>query len=194
MTASSPKAVCVFCASSRTVDKVYVDAATELGRLMGRDGIELVYGGASIGLMGAVARGVHQEGGRVIGVLPEFFKVKDIEYLEADELIVVDTMRERKAIMDQRSDGFIVLPGGIGTLEEAMEILSMIQLRLTQKPLVFLNTKNFYNGLIDHIKKMVDLKFAKEETQKMFATVNSPQEALDYVKTFSPPALHQKWI
>ncbi len=188
------KAVCVFCASSRSVGQVYIEAAMELGRLMGRDRIDLVYGGASIGLMGAVARGVHQEGGRVIGVLPEFFKVKDIEYLEADELIVVQEMRERKAVMDQRSDGFIVLPGGVGTLEEALEILSMIQLRLTQKPLVFLNTENFYNGLIDHIKKMVDLKFAKEETLKMFAVVNSPQEALDYVQNFSPPELRQKWM
>ena len=188
------KAVCVFCASSRSVGQVYIDAAMELGRLMGRDRIDLVYGGASIGLMGAVARGVHREGGRVIGVLPEFFKGKDIEYQDADELITVPTMRERKAAMDQRSEAFIVLPGGIGTLEEAMEILSMIQLRLTQKPLVFLNTENFYNGLIDHIKKMVDLKFAKQETLKMFATVNSPQEALDYVKNFSPPELRSKWM
>jgi len=188
------KAVCVFCASSRSVGQVYIDAAMELGRLMGRDGIDLVYGGAAIGLMGAVAKGAHQEGGRVIGVLPEFFKVKDIEYLEADELIVVQEMRERKAVMDQRSDGFIVLPGGVGTLEEAMEILSMIQLRLTQKPLVFLNTENFYDGLINHIKKIIDLKFAKQETLKMFAIVNSPQEALDYLRGFTPPALHQKWM
>ena len=161
---------------------------------MGREGIDLVYGGASIGLMGAVAKGVHQEGGRVIGVLPEFFKVKDIEYQDADEIITVPNMRERKAAMDERSDGFIVLPGGIGTLEEAMEILSMIQLRLTQKPLVFLNTENFYDGLIDHIKKMVNLKFAKQETLKMFATATTPQEALEYVRSFKPPDLHQKWM
>ena len=91
----------------------------------------LIYGGASIGLMGCVARGVHEFGGQVTGVLPEFFKIKEIEYGDADELIVTKDMRERKAVMDQKSDAFITLPGGIGTMEEAMEILSMKQLKLT---------------------------------------------------------------
>lgn len=187
-------AICVFCASSGSVDQVYMDAALDLGRLMGSAGLDLIYGGASIGLMGCLARGVHQQGGKVVGVLPEFFRGKDIEYQEADELIVVEGMRERKAVMDRRADAFIVLPGGVGTLEEAMEILSMIQLRLTRKPLVFLNVENFYDGLIGHMKKMVELKFAKKETLKMFAVESTPQAALDYIKNFSPPDLHGKWI
>jgi uncharacterized protein (TIGR00730 family) len=188
------KAICVFCASSNAVDQKYIDEAFNLGCMLGSADIDLVYGGASIGLMGSVARGVHQEGGKVIGVLPEFFKVKDIEYSEADELIVVKDMRERKAVMDQRADGFIVLPGGVGTLEEAMEILSMIQLRLTKKPLVFVNTNSFFNGLIDHLKMTVESKFAKDETLKMFAVVPNPQAAMDYLKNFTPPELHAKWI
>jgi uncharacterized protein (TIGR00730 family) len=188
------KAICVFCASSNSVDQEYIEEAFNLGFMMGQDSIDLVYGGASIGLMGSVARGVHQGGGKVVGVLPEFFKKKDIEYSEADELIVVKDMRERKAVMDQRSDGFIVLPGGVGTLEEALEILSMIQLRLTRKPLVFVNTNNFYNGLIDHMKKTVESKFAKEETLKMFEVVPDPQSALEYLNNFTPPELHTKWI
>ncbi|MGV7221154.1 MAG: TIGR00730 family Rossman fold protein [Nitrospinales bacterium] len=188
------KAICVFCASSNSVDPEYIEEAFNLGYMMGQDGIDLVYGGASIGLMGSVARGVHKGGGKVVGVLPEFFKKKDIEYSDADELIVVKDMRERKAVMDQRSDGFIVLPGGVGTLEEALEILSMIQLRLTQKPLVFVNTNNFYNGLIDHLKMTVEAKFAKEETLKMFEVVPDPQSALEYLKNFTPPELHNKWI
>lgn len=187
-------AICVFCASSNAVDQVYKDAAFDLGRRIGKAGIDLVYGGASIGLMGCVARGQHQAGGKVIGVLPKFFKVKDIEYSQADELIVVEDMRQRKDVMDKRADAFIVLPGGVGTLEEAMEILSMVQLGLTNKPLVFINTENFYGGLIEHMKKMVELKFAKEETLNMFAAAPHPQAALDYIKNFTSTNLRGKWI
>ena len=155
------RSICVFCASSSAVQPVFLEAAFELGRCMGKEGIDLVYGGASIGLMGEVARGVHRERGKVVGVLTKFFKKKEIAYDDADELIVTRDMRERKAVMDERSDAFIALPGGVGTLEEAVEILSMIQLRLTQKPLVFVNTRNFYGTLLKHFQKMVDWKFAK---------------------------------
>ena len=103
------KSICVFCGSSQAVEDSYKSVATELGREIGRRGADLVYGGASIGLMGCVARGVHEEKGKVIGILPEFFRKKDIEYLDADELIVTKDMRERKAKMDERSDAFIVL-------------------------------------------------------------------------------------
>lgn len=186
--------ICVFCASSNAVDAVYLEAATDLGRRMGAAGIDLVYGGASIGLMGAVARGVHDRGGKVTGVLPHFFKKKDIEYSEADELIVTRDMRERKAVMDQRSDAFIVLPGGVGTLEEAMEIFSLIQLKQTAKPLVFINTEHFYDGIVHHFEKLVELKFAKEETLKMYAYVETPEEAMEFIEKFQPPELHSKWL
>lgn len=188
------RSLCVFCASSESVDVVYRDMATDLGRRMGRMGIDLVYGGASIGLMGCVARGVHEFGGRVTGVLPEFFKSKDIEYSEADELIVTRNMRERKAVMDQKSDGFITLPGGIGTLEEAMEILSMKQLKLTRKPLVFINTCNFYDGLIANLQEMVDLKFAKQKTMDLFAVEPDAQTALQYIMDYRPPEIPSKWL
>ena len=188
------RAMCVFCASSNAVDAVYLEAATDLGRRMGQLGIDLVYGGASIGLMGALARGVHEKGGKVTGVLPKFFKKVEIEYGEADELIVTRDMRERKAIMDERSDAFIVLPGGVGTLEEAMEIFSLIQLKQTLKPLVFVNTEGFYDGIIRHFEQLVQLKFAKKETLKMYALVKSPQEAIDFIENFRPPEVHSKWI
>ena len=181
------RAICVFCASSSHVAPVYMETATELGRRMGRMGVELIYGGASIGLMGCVARGVHEEGGRVTGVLPEFFKTKDIEYREADRLIVTKDMRDRKAELDARADGFIVLPGGIGTLEEAMEILSMRQLKLTDKPLVFVNTEGFYEGLISHLKEIVDLNFAKPNTLDLFGVAADPEQALQYILSYEPP-------
>jgi cytokinin riboside 5'-monophosphate phosphoribohydrolase len=182
------QSICVFCASSESVDDLFKDIALELGHELGRRRIDLVYGGASIGLMGCVARGVHEEKGKVIGVLPEFFKTKKIEYSKADELIVTQDMRERKAVMDKKSDAFIVLPGGIGTLEEAMEILSMRQLSLTDKPLVFINTQGFYEGLRANFKEMVSLKFVKPNVMNMYAMVPDPKSALDYLFSYAQQA------
>jgi cytokinin riboside 5'-monophosphate phosphoribohydrolase len=182
------KSICVFCGSSESVDDLFKDIALELGRELGRRRIDLVYGGASIGLMGWLARGVHEEKGKVIGVLPEFFKTKDIEYSEANELIVTQDMCERKAVMDKRSDAFIVLPGGIGTLEEAMEILCMRQLCLTDKPLVFINTQGFYEGLRATFEGMVELKFAKPNVMDIYTMVPDPKSGLDYLLSYAPQA------
>ncbi len=191
---SQVKSICVYCASSKEVHQEFLEMAADLGRRMARQGIDLVYGGASIGLMGAVARGVHQEGGRVVGVLPRFFMVEGIRYDEADELIVTEDMRDRKAEMDRRSDAFMVLPGGIGTLEEAMEILSMKQLKLTSKPLVFINTRKFYDGLIGNLREMVDLQFAKSESLDLFAVEPDPESALKYTLEYKPVEVHSKWM
>ena len=123
-----------------------------------------------------------------------FFMNKEIEYGEADELIVTKDMRERKAIMDQKSDAFITLPGGLGTMEEALEILSMKQLKLTPKPLLFINTCNFFDGLISNLQEMVDLKFAKKETLDLFAVEPGPEQALDYILNYEPPKISSKWL
>ena len=181
------KSICVFCGSSQAVKDCYKSVAIELGREIARRGADLVYGGASIGLMGCVARGVHEEKGKVIGILPEFFRKKDIEYLDADELIVTKDMRERKAKMDERSDAFIVLPGGIGTLEETMEILSMRQLKLTNKPLVFISTGGFYDKLNETFASMIEQKFAKENIRNMFAMTSDPKGALEYIFSYTSP-------
>ena len=172
------KSICVFCGSSESVDSSYKKVAMELGCAIGKKGIDLIYGGASIGLMGCVARGVHEEKGNVIGILPEFFKSKDIEYLDADELIVTKDMRERKAKMDEKSDAFIVLPGGLGTLEEAMEILSMRQLKLTHKPLVFINSHGFYNNLNEIFEVMIEQKFAKKNKNSRFYVKGKAKRSL----------------
>lgn len=181
------RAICVFCASSSSVDQIFRDTADDLGRKMGELGIDLVYGGATIGLMGSVARGVHASGGKVVGVLPQFMKSKDIEYAEADELIVTRDMRERKAIMDDRADAFIALPGGVGTLEELMEILSMKQLQLNPKPLVVLNTHHFYDKWVALIQDMVARKFTKASIQDLFYLAKDPQSALDYILQYERP-------
>jgi hypothetical protein len=176
----------VFCSSSNSIDDVYFETAIDLGHRIGQLGLGLVYGGASIGLMGAIARATHEKGGRVLGVIPEFFRDKDknFEYSKADELIIVETMRIRKAVMDERADAFIALPGGIGTLEEVIEILSMKQLGLTEKPLVFVNTNNFYDGLISNLQNMVDLKFAKSSTLELFAVCPDPLSALEFIFSY----------
>ncbi len=176
------QSVCVFCASSEAVGEGYKKVARNLGHLIGEAGLELIYGGASIGLMGEVARGVHERRGRVVGVLPRFFLNKEITYEAADELIVTQDMRERKSIMDGRADAFIVLPGGVGTLEEAMEILSQIQLKQTTKPLVFINTDGFYDGLEDFFRHLVKLDFAKQKTFKLFGMEKNPEGALGYIR------------
>ena len=184
----SIKSICVFCSSSNSIDDVYFETATDLGHRIGQLGLDLVYGGASIGLMGAIARATHEKGGRVLGVIPEFFRDKDknFEYSKADELIIVETMRIRKAVMDERADAFIALPGGIGTLEEVIEILSMKQLGLTEKPLVFVNTNNFYDGLISNLRKMVSLKFVKSSTLELFAVCPDPSSALEFILSYQP--------
>ena len=191
---NKPSTICVFCGSSELVDDIFKATAFELGLELGRRGIDLIYGGASIGLMGCVARGVHEEKGKVIGVLPEFFKTKDIEYSEADELIITRDMRERKAVMDQRSDAFIVLPGGIGTLEEAIEILSMRQLNLTDKLLIFINTQGFYEALCSTLEKMIGLKFAKPNIIDMYKIAPDPKSALDYLLSYVPRSPHNKLL
>ena len=172
------RSVCVFCASSDSVAELYRQTAYDLGQRLACEGVALVYGGASIGLMGCVARGVHAEGGKVIGVLPDFFIGKGIDYLEVDELIITKDIRERKAVMDLRSEAFMALPGGIGTLEEAVEILSLVQLRQTAKPMILINTLDFYHELLSLLEKMVRLKFAKPDTMKIFHLAKDPADAI----------------
>ena len=190
------KSICVFCASSSAVDKVYHQVATDLGQRIGLLGLDLIFGGGGIGLMGDVARGVHDKGGRVVGVIPEFFlnNEQPIEYAKADELIVTKDMRSRKAIMDERSDAFIVLPGGIGTLEEATEIISMKQLGLTEKPIVFINTNKFYDAFILNLNRMVELKFAKQSTLGLINVLPDPLSALEFITAYQPQKTNSKWL
>ena len=180
------QSVCVFCASSQSVPESFKEVAYDLGQRLAHERIELVYGGASIGLMGCVARGAHAGAGRIIGILPYFFMGKGIDYQQTDEMIVTKDIRERKAIMDSRSDAFIALPGGVGTLEETIEILSLIQLKQTTKPLILINTHDFYRELIDWFEKMIRLKFAKPDTLGLFYLAKDPSDAIQFLKDFRP--------
>src|SRR3954469_201679 len=128
----------------------------------------LVYGGGKTGIMGALARAVKEDGGRVVGVIPEFMKVKELAFDEADELVTVITMRERKLLMETRADAFVALPGGWGTLEEMMEILTLRQLDVIRKPCVFLNQGGFYDDLLRFFERMVRERFNKVSNLDLF--------------------------
>ncbi|MEO0474420.1 MAG: TIGR00730 family Rossman fold protein [Planctomycetota bacterium] len=155
------KSICVYCGSSEDIDPAYRQAAKDLGKAIAEHGDQLVYGGGSVGLMGDCARSVHEHGGKVVGVIPESLSTVEIAYHNADELIVTQTMRERKQIMDDRADAFVVLPGGFGTLEELAEILVLKILKYTDRPLIVVNPDGFYDPLIELFNHFVEHKFAK---------------------------------
>jgi uncharacterized protein (TIGR00730 family) len=150
------RSVCVYCGSSPGVDPAFITAAEGFGRILAREGVGLVYGGGSNGLMGALARSAHEHGGRVIGVIPEFLKARELAFRGSDELIVTPDMHERKRIMFERADAFVALPGGIGTLEELIEQLTWAQLGRHKKPILFADINGFWRPLIellDHMKR-----------------------------------------
>jgi len=154
-----PKLLCVYCSSSLHLDEAYYEMADRVGREMVSHGWGLVYGGGNAGLMGSVARGVKAAGGVVVGVIPEFMKVRELAFEHADELISVDTMSERKKLMIERADGFLALPGGIGTLEEITEVLTLRYLAQARHPTVFLNQNGYYDHLFRFFEHMQSERF-----------------------------------
>jgi uncharacterized protein (TIGR00730 family) len=186
--------VCVYSASSEGLDAIYHDAARDLGTAIGACGWTLIYGGGERGLMGDLARAVHAAGGRVIGVIPERLRDLDLAYAQADELIVTGGMRERKAIMEDRADGFIVLPGGFGTLEEFFEILVLKQLAYTRKPLILYNTNAFFDGLMAFFAGLCEQQFVKENHLDLFLLTESPRAALDAIANPPDLALEAKYL
>lgn len=183
--------ICVYCSSSDRIKRDYFPVAAEMGRLIGERGDTLIWGGGRVGLMGETARAVHASGGRVIGVIPQSLTSVEIAYQEADELIVTETMRERKHIMDERSDAFVILPGGFGTLEELAEILVLRILRYHDRPIVLLNTLGFYDKLLALFEHFVTEKFASQKHLDMIHVVATPgevYEALDQLAAKSADA------
>jgi len=154
--------ICVFCGSSEAADPAFLQAARDLGHALAAADLRLVYGGGGVGLMGACARGAHEAGGRVLGVIPDFLVGRE-RALESVEHVVVTSMHERKQMMFERSDGFVVMPGGIGTLEEIVELLSWRRLDLHSKPVVFYNPRNFWRTLFDCFRMTVDEKLTPPE-------------------------------
>ena len=187
------KRITVFCGSSFGVDPIYQEKATALGNALAKRNIELVYGGANVGLMGAVADGVLNEGGKVIGVLPLFLQSKEIAHAGLSELILVETMHERKTKMNELSDGVIALPGGFGTMEEFFEMLTWAQLGLHKKPIAILNIDGFYDSLKALTQVMVDKGFLKPVNQEMLLVSDNIEELLTNMSEYTAPEVG-KWI
>jgi len=187
------KSITVFCGSSFGSDEIYKEQAILLGQTLAKQNIQLIYGGANVGLMGAVADGVLLEGGKVIGVLPHFLQSKEIAHQDLTELILVETMHERKTKMNDLCDGVIVLPGGYGTLEEFFEMITWAQLGLHKKPIAILNINGFYDDLIKLVQNMVDKGFLKQINQEMLLVSDSVDELLDKMKNYCAPSVG-KWI
>lgn len=175
------------------MDEVFEAQAYETGRVLAQAGIGIVYGGAKVGLMGALAQGALAHGGEVIGVLPRFLSGKEIGHSGLTDLILVDTMHERKTRMHELSDGVLTLPGGFGTMEELFEMLTWGQLGLHKKPVGVLNVAGFYDDLMQLLQTMVDKGFLKPENQRMLLFADTLQELLHQMRNYVAPAA-PKWI
>lgn len=168
--------ITVFCASSNHVDSRFTKVAERMGYQLANRNITLVYGGGDVGLMGIMARAVHANGGRVVGVIPYALRsMEGVAYEVADELIMTDTMRERKAKMYERADAFVALPGGIGTLEEFMEVITLKKLGYHDLPIALVNTDGFYDRLLELFSEMIDSQFLSETEPALFEAVSEPK-------------------
>lgn len=176
--------ICVYGASSNAIDKSYIDTTEYLGRQLAKRGHSLIYGAGAGGLMGAVARGVHSGQGTIVGVTPSFFNVDGIIYEHVTELIYTETMRERKQIMEDRSDAFIMVPGGIGTLEEFFEILTLKQLGRHGKAIVIFNQNGFFDHLITMLSVTADKGFMSPATNEIYTVMDDADAILDYIEDY----------
>lgn len=176
--------ICVYGSASNTIDKAYILAGEQLGKLMAKRGHKLVYGAGALGMMGAVSRGIHSENGYVLGVVPHFFTNEEVLYLNCDKLIRTETMRQRKQIMEDNADAFIVTPGGIGTFEEFFEILTLKQLNRHNKPIVIFNINGFYDSMISMLDEAIKGNFINTECKKMYPAFKEPEEVLDYIENY----------
>ena len=181
--------ICVYGASSSVIDRAFILDGEKLGREMAKRNIGLVFGAGANGLMGAAARGVAEVGGEIIGVAPKFFNVDGMIFDGCTELIRTETMRERKQIMEDKADAFIMTPGGIGTYEEFFEILTLKQLGRHNKPIAVLNTNGFYDDLLRFLDNAVEKEFMKADCKKLYRVFTDVSEMLDYIENYKDEPL-----
>jgi uncharacterized protein (TIGR00730 family) len=186
--------ICVFCGASPGARPEYAQATTELARLLVADGIGVVYGGGGVGLMGVLADAVLAEGGEVIGVIPRALMDREIAHRDVTDMRVVDSMHERKALMAELADGFVALPGGLGTLEELFEVYTWAQLGLHRKPCALLNAEGYYDGVVGFLGHAVKERFVREEHREMLVVETDPGVLIERLREFEPDAVLPKWI
>jgi len=189
------KRICVFCGSSPGGNPEYLQAAKQLGYTLASKNVGLVYGGAKVGMMGKIAEAVLEKKGEVIGVIPKGLAEKEVSFTGLADLRVVDSMHERKAIMADLSDGFIALPGGLGTLEEFFEVATWAQLGIHPKPCGLLNVRHYYDKLMGFLDQTVKEKFVELEHRSMILIDEDPEGLLQKFETYRPPTVDKaKWV
>jgi len=188
-----PGLICVYCSSSDSLDQKYYDEAARLARQLVAHGWGLVYGGGNRGAMGVVGRTVKEAGGRVVGIIPEFMKTRELALDAADELITVPTMHERKHRMEQRADGFVALPGGIGTLEELVEVMTLRYLNQMHKPIILVNQEGFYDELLRFFDRMTREKFKSAGLHDLFNVVGTVDEIWRHLADPKPFTADELW-
>ncbi|MET8089146.1 TIGR00730 family Rossman fold protein [Micromonospora sp. NPDC005220] len=176
-------AICVFCASSRTLDQRWLDLAAETGAELARRGHTLVSGGGCVGMMGALVDGARSAGGRTVGVIPQSLVDLEVADLASDELLVTDSMASRKTLMIDKSDAFLTLPGGLGTLDELFEVWTTATLALHTKPMVLIDTDGFYRPLLDWLDALADQTFLKPAGRDLLTVTTTVNEALDVLES-----------
>ncbi len=185
-----PTNICVYCSSSDTIDRRFFDVAHNLGTAIGQRRDTLIYGGGKIGLMGEVARACHKHGGKVVGIIPESLKTVELAYELSDELIVTETMSERKTEMFTRGDAFVILPGGFGTLEELAEVLVLKILKYQDRPIIILNCHGFYDPLVDLFDHFIEQNFAKPKHRELYDVVTEIDQVFKVLDDQSTPRSH----
>lgn len=188
--------VCVYCGSSSRVPETYKQSTNELGMALAQQGYDLVYGGGHVGLMGTLADSALKAGAKVFGIIPEHIRAKEIQHTGLTELHVVDSMHTRKRMMVERSDAFIILPGGFGTLDETFEIITWKQLGLHNKPIIIYNCNGFWQPLVDLIEKVIGEGFAPANNRSFYKVTNTLEDTLAALKLPSDPPFDPttKWM
>jgi len=187
------KRICVFCGSSPGASDLYSEDAAKLGTQLAKEGITLVYGGSKVGIMGVVANAALQAGGEVIGVIPKMLMDRELAHPGLSELIIVHSMHERKAKMEELSDGFVVLPGGPGTMEEFFEVYTWAQLGEHRKPIGMMNSNHYYDKLLAFFDHMIQEQFLKPQYRSMVIVDSDPEQLIQKFRSYEPPLL-TKWI
>ena len=180
------KNICVFGSSSEIIDREYLDVAEQLGRQLACRGCHVIYGAGRYGVMGAVARGVIAENGGLTGISPDFFIDRQVLVMDYGELILTPSMRERKYLMEEKADAFVICPGGIGTLEEFFEVITLKQLGRHQKPIIILNTKGFYDPMIEMMAQSVGEKFMAPDVNRLYTVADNLPGVFDQLENYEP--------
>ncbi len=186
--------ICVFCSSSNAIPELYFEEARNLGKLIGDNQFAIVYGGSNVGLMHTVAEAAREAGATSIGIIPESIHNKLLASQRDHELIITPNMRDRKYLMRKRSDAFIALPGGFGTLEEILEVITLKQLQYHQKPIVFINTDGFFNSLFAQFERAYRESFSKEDYKSTYFIAANSIEAISYIQNYKYVELTTKWF